>query len=93
MYYRGLAYLESHSGNEATVQFQKILDNPGIVPISIFRPLAHLGLARAYAETGNKDKSVAQYREFLALWKNADPDLPILHEAKTDYTKVVNSMQ
>jgi len=85
MYYRGVAYLELHSGNEAAEQFQKLLDNPGTVSIGILRPLAHLGLARAYAITGDKDKSLAQYREFLALWKNADPDLRILREAKTEY--------
>jgi tetratricopeptide (TPR) repeat protein len=91
MYYRGLAYLELHSGNEAAAQFQKILDNPGIVSIGILRPLSHLGLARAYAVTGDKDKSLAQYREFLALWKNADSDLRVLHEAKAEYEKLGDS--
>jgi tetratricopeptide (TPR) repeat protein len=91
MYYRGLAYLELHSGNEAAAQFQKIIDNPGIVSVGIFRPLAYLGSARAYGVIGDKDKSLAQYREFLALWKNADPDLRILHEAKTEYAKLSNS--
>ena len=93
MYYRGLAFLELHSGNEAAAQFQKILDNPGTVSIGILRPLAHLGLARAYAVTGDKDKSLAEYREFLALWKNADPDVRILREAKTEYAKLNNSVQ
>jgi len=88
MYYRGLAYLELHSGAEAAAQFHKILDNPGIVSVGLLRPLSHLGLARAYAVTGDKDKSLAQYREFLALWKNADPDLRILREAKTEYEKL-----
>ena len=55
--------------------------------------LARLGLARAYAATGEKDKSLAQYQEFLALWKNADPDLRILHEAKSEYAKLSNSTQ
>jgi eukaryotic-like serine/threonine-protein kinase len=93
MYYRGLAYLELHSGNEAAAQFQKILDNPGVVSVGILRPLSHLGVARAYGVTGDKDKSLTQYREFLALWKNADPDLRILHEAKAEYAKLSNSMQ
>ena len=88
MYYRGLAYLELHSGKEAAAQFQKIIDNPGVVSVGILRVLAHLGLARAYAITGEKDNSLAQYREFLALWKNADPGLRILREAKTEYAKL-----
>jgi serine/threonine protein kinase/tetratricopeptide (TPR) repeat protein len=88
MYYRGVAYLELHSGTEAAAQFHKILDNPGIVSVGLLRPLAHLGLARAYAVTGDKDKSLAQYREFLVLWKNADPDLRILQEAKAEYAKL-----
>jgi len=91
MYYRGLAYLELHSGNEAAAQFQKILDNPGIVSIGILRPMSHLGLARAYTLTGDKDKSLAQYREFLALWKDADPDLRRLREAKAEYASLSNS--
>jgi tetratricopeptide (TPR) repeat protein len=78
IYYRGLAYMELQSGKEAATQFQKIVDNRGVVPASIYWPLAHLGLARAYAVTGESHKSLAQYREFLALWKNADPDLPLL---------------
>ena len=91
MYYRGLAYLELHSGNEAAGQFQKVLDNPGIVSIGILRPLSHLGLARAYTLTGDKDKSLAQYREFLALWKDADPDLRMLREAKAEYASLSKS--
>jgi tetratricopeptide (TPR) repeat protein len=93
MYYRGLAYLELHSGTEAAAQFHTILDNPGIVSVGLLRPLAHLGLARAYAMTGDKDKSLAQYREFLALWKNADSNLRILGEAKTEYAKLSSSTQ
>jgi serine/threonine protein kinase/tetratricopeptide (TPR) repeat protein len=91
MYYRGLAYLELHSGSEAAAQFQKLLDNPGTVSIGILRPLSHLGLARAYAATGTNDKSLAQYREFLDLWRNADPGLRILNEAKAEYAKLRDS--
>jgi len=91
MYYRGVAYLELHSGNEAAAQFQKVLDNPGTVSIGILRPLSHLGLARAYAITGDNDKSLAQYREFLVLWKHADPDLRILREAKAEYKSLTKS--
>jgi tetratricopeptide (TPR) repeat protein len=88
IYYRGLAYLELKSGKEAAAQFQKILDNRGVVTVDIYWPLAHLGLARAYAQTRDTGKSLAQYREFVALWKNADPDLRILKEAKTEYKKL-----
>ena len=88
LYYRGLAYLELKSGKEAAAQFQKILDNRGVVMTDIYWPLAHLGLARAYAQIGETEKSLAQYREFLTLWKNADPDLRILREAKAEYAKL-----
>ncbi len=88
LYYRGLAYLELKSGKEAAAQFQKILDNRGVVIVDIYWPLARLGLARAYAQTGDTEKSLAQYRELLSFWKNADPDLRILKEAKTEYKKL-----
>jgi eukaryotic-like serine/threonine-protein kinase len=88
LYYRGLAYLELKSGQEAAAQFQKIVDNRGVVITDSYWPLAHLGLARAYAQTGDTEKSLAQYREFLELWKNADPDLRILKQAKDEYAKL-----
>jgi eukaryotic-like serine/threonine-protein kinase len=88
LYYRGLAYLELKSGREAAAQFQKILNNRGVVMTDIYWPLSRLGLARALAQTGDTEKSLAQYREFLALWKNADPDLRILNEAKAEYKKL-----
>jgi DNA-binding winged helix-turn-helix (wHTH) protein/tetratricopeptide (TPR) repeat protein len=87
-YYRGLAYLELKSGKEAAAQFQKILDNHGLVIVDIYWPLSHLGLARAYAQTGDREQSLGKYREFLTLWKNADPDLRILREAKAEYAKL-----
>ena len=59
-----------------------------MVIIDIYWPLAHLGIARAYAQTGEKENSRAEYREFLTLWKNADPDLKILKEAKAEYAKL-----
>lgn len=88
LYYRGLAYLELKSGKEAAAQFQKILDNRGVVTTDIYWPLAHLGIARAYAQTGDIEKSLAEYREFLTLWKNADTDLRILKQAKDEYRKL-----
>jgi tetratricopeptide (TPR) repeat protein len=87
-YYRGLAYLELKSGKEAAVQFQKILDNRGIVTTDIYWPLARLGLARAFAQTGDAQRSLEQYREVLAFWKNADPDLRLLREANAEYNKL-----
>lgn len=77
-----------NSNQAAAAQSQEILNNRGIVPTSVYWPLAHLGLARAYAMTGDVDKSLAPYREFLTLWKNSDPNLRILAEAKAEYKKL-----
>jgi eukaryotic-like serine/threonine-protein kinase len=92
IYYRGLAYLELNSGKEAAAQFQRILDNRGVVTPDIYWPLARLGLARAYAQTGDTEKSLAQYRELLSYWKNADPDLRFLKEANAEYKKLGASL-
>ena len=88
LYYRGLAYLELKSGKEAAAQFQKVLDNRGVAATGVYWPLSRLGLARALAQTGDTEQSLVQYREFLTLWKNADPDLRILNEAKSEYKKI-----
>jgi tetratricopeptide (TPR) repeat protein len=86
-YYRGEAYLQLRSGKQAAGEFQKILENRG--PSDFLHwSLAHLGLARAYTLTGDKDKSLAAYREFFGLWKNADPDVPILKQAQAEYAKL-----
>jgi tetratricopeptide (TPR) repeat protein len=87
-YYRGLAYLDLKAWKEAAAEFQKLVANHGAVGIDVYWPLAHLGLARAYAQTGDTDKSLAQYRELLAYWKNADADLRPLKEAKAEYQKL-----
>jgi tetratricopeptide (TPR) repeat protein len=87
-YYRGLAYLQLNSGKEAATQFQKITDNRGVVAVDVYWPLAHLGLARAYAIGGDVDRARTTYRAFLAQWKNADPDLRPLKEAKAEYAKL-----
>ncbi|HSE30605.1 MAG TPA: protein kinase [Pyrinomonadaceae bacterium] len=87
-YLRGVAYLRLKSGNEAAAEFQKILDNRGQAPLSVLYPLAHLGLARAAALTGDVSKSRQVYQDFLALWKDADSDLPVLQEARLEYEKV-----
>jgi eukaryotic-like serine/threonine-protein kinase len=88
LYIRGLAYLAAHNGSAAAVQFQRILDHPGIVVNFPTGALARLGLGRAYAISGDKEKAKAAYQQFLTLWKDADPDVPILKEAKIEYAKL-----
>jgi eukaryotic-like serine/threonine-protein kinase len=85
---RGEAYLAAHQGNEAAAEFQKIIEHQGIVQSDPIGPLAHLGLARAYALQGDTAKARAAYKDFLTLWKDADPDIPILKQAKAEYAKV-----
>ena len=87
-YLRGEAYLTAHDGTAAAAEFQKIVDNRGAVVNRIFGALAHVALARAYALSGNKEKALAAYQDFLALWKDADPDIPILKQAKAEYAKL-----
>jgi hypothetical protein len=70
------------------VEFQKILDHPGIAANEPIGALAHLGLGRAYALSGNTAKATASYRDFLTLWKDADPDVPIYRQAKAEYAKL-----
>ncbi|MFY9743566.1 MAG: serine/threonine-protein kinase [Candidatus Sulfotelmatobacter sp.] len=87
-YVRGLAYLAAHNGTAAETQFQRILDHPGIVINFPTGALAHLQLGRAYAMAGDGAKAKAAYQDFFNLWKNADPGIPILKEAKADYAKL-----
>ncbi|MGA8557095.1 MAG: protein kinase, partial [Candidatus Acidiferrales bacterium] len=87
-YVRGLVYLTAGQGSEARGEFQKILDHRGVVGNDPIGALAHLGLARSYALQGDTAKARAAYRDFFALWKNADPDIPILIAAKADYVKL-----
>jgi len=88
VYMRGQAYLAAHQGAEAATEFQKILDHRGIVLGDPTGALAHLQLGRAYTLTGDKTKARAAYQDFLALWEDADSDIPILKEAKTEYGKL-----
>ena len=83
-YVRGQAYLAAHKGKEAAAEFQKILDHRGIVVNEPIGALAHLGLGRAYALSGDKTKARCAYQDFLTLWKNSDPDIPILRQAKSE---------
>src|ERR1700722_11478626 len=87
-YTRGRALLANHQGNEAAAEFQKISDHSGIVMNGFVGALARLGLARAYALQGDSAKAKVAYQDFLALWKDADPDIPILNEAKTEYARL-----
>jgi tetratricopeptide (TPR) repeat protein len=88
VFVRGEAYLASRQGGEAAAEFQKILDHRGIVLNSPIGALAHLQLGRAYAMQGDNAKARAAYQDFLTLWKDADPDIPILKQAKAEYAKL-----
>jgi eukaryotic-like serine/threonine-protein kinase len=88
VYVRGEAYLAAHRGSEAAAEFQKILDHRGIVLNEPIGALAHLQLGRAYSLQGDAAKARAAYQDFLTLWKDADPDIPILREAKAEYARL-----
>jgi eukaryotic-like serine/threonine-protein kinase len=87
-YVRGEAYLVARQGREAVVEFQKILDHRGIVLSDPIGALAHLQIGRSYAMAGDTAKAKSSYQDFLTLWKDADPDIPILKEAKAEYAKL-----
>jgi eukaryotic-like serine/threonine-protein kinase len=87
-YLRGLGYLAQKNGVAGAAEFQKFLDHPGIVQNFLFASLANLQLGRAYVISGDAPKAKAAYEKFFALWKNADPEVPILKEAKTEYAKL-----
>jgi eukaryotic-like serine/threonine-protein kinase len=88
VYVRAEAYLSAQQGQLAAAEFQKILDHRGLLWNCATGPLAHLGLARAYAMQSDTAKARAAYQDFLALWKDADPDIPILIAAKAEYAKL-----
>ena len=87
-YVRGQAYLLAHNGTAAAAQFQKLLDHRGIVVNFVTGSLAHLQIGRAYAMAGDTAKAKAAYQDFFNLWKDADPDIPILKQAKAEYAKL-----
>jgi eukaryotic-like serine/threonine-protein kinase len=87
-YLRGLAYLKLGNGPSAAIEFQKLLDNPGLLGRTVMGALAHLQLGRAQAMAGDKAAARKSYQEFLNLWKDADPDIPIYKQAKAEYTKL-----
>ena len=88
VFVRGEAFLAAHHGSEAAVEFQKFLEYRGLLGNSPILALAHLGLARAYVLQGDTVKARAAYQDFLTLWKDADPDIPILIATKAEYAKL-----
>ncbi|MGC1254825.1 MAG: protein kinase, partial [Candidatus Acidiferrales bacterium] len=88
VYVRGEVYLSTHQGNEAAAEFQKILDHHGLLWNYATGALAHLQIGRAYAMQGDIAKAKTAYQDFLTLWKDADPDIPILIAAKSEYAKL-----
>lgn len=90
IYVRGWAYLENKSGREAAAEFHKIIDHRGVALLSFspFYPLSYLGLGRAYARMGDAPKARKSYEDFFAMWKDADPDIPILIQARKEYAKL-----
>ena len=87
-YLRGQSYLRLGHGDKAVGEFQKFLDHPGCLMNFPFGALARWQLGRAYALSGDTAKAKAAYKDFLTLWKDADPDIPILKQAKAEYAKL-----
>jgi len=87
-YVRGEALLLLHQGADAAAEFQKFLDHRDVVADCPLGALAHLQLGRAYALQGDIHKAKAAYKDFLTLWKDADPDIPILKQAKAEYAEL-----
>ncbi len=90
-YVRGLAYLKLGHGQQAAVEFQKVIDHPGIVRFKVHGALAHLQLGRAQVMMGDKIAARKSYQDFLTLWKDADSDIPIYKQAKAEYAKLQSS--
>ena len=88
VYVRGQAYMAAHQDSEAAVEFRKILDHRSVVINEPLGVLAHLGLARTHAMAGDTAKAKTAYQTFLTLWKDADPDIPILKQAKAEFAKL-----
>ena len=88
LYVRGNAYLKAGRGSDAVQAFQRLLDLKNTINIDPIMPLAKVGLARAYVLAGDKARGRVAYQDFFALWKNADPDIPVLREIRTEYAKL-----
>lgn len=88
VFVRAQAFLMQRNGSAAAAEFQEILDHPGLLGNSTLGPLSQLGLAHAYAISGDAGKARAAYAGFLNVWKDADADIPVLREAKTEYSRL-----
>jgi len=87
-YVRGEAYLATHQYAQAAAEFQRILDHRGLVFCDPVGAVARLQLGRALALSGDKTKAKTAYQDFLTLWKDADPDIPIFQQAKVEYARL-----
>ena len=88
IYFRGEAHLRARHGSEAAAEFQKILDHRGIVFAAPIGPLTRLQLGRALVLSGDNVRAKAAYQAFLALWKDADRDIPVFKQAKSEYARL-----
>jgi len=93
VYLNGESDLAAKRGAEPGGNFQKFLDHPGVVGNEPIGALAHLGLGRAYVLAGDNAKAKTAYEDFLALWKDADPDIPIFKQAKAEYSQLQTQLQ
>jgi len=89
VYVRGEAYLKAGDGQHAVAEFQKIIDHRTVVANDLLGSLAHLQLGRSYVMQSDAGKAKTAYQAFLTLWKDADPDLPLLKQAKAEYAKLL----
>jgi len=89
VYLRGQAYLAAAQGQLAAAEFQKMLNHRGLMSNFPLGALAHLDLARAYTLQGDTARARASYQDFFTLWKDADPDIPVLIAAKSEYAKLL----
>ena len=85
VYIRGLAYLRLGDGRHASAEFQKLLDHPGLIRMDVIGALSHLQMARAQKLAGDRAAAEKSYADFLDLWKDADPDIPVYKQAKAEY--------
>jgi tetratricopeptide (TPR) repeat protein len=88
LYVRGNAYLKAGRGSDALQAFQRLLDIKNVITVDPVMPLARIGLARAYVLAGDAARGRVAYQDFFALWKDADPDVPLLRQVKAEYGKV-----
>ncbi len=88
LYVRGNAYLKAGRGSDAVQAFQRLLDMKNVITVDPIMPLAKVGLARAYVMAGDQARARVAYQDFLGLWKDADPDVPVLREVKAEYAKL-----